>query len=420
MRKTILFVTGTRADFGKLKPLIARVAAADDFDHRIFATGMHMLSRYGSTVSEIVNSGFQNIYPYLNQDPFGSSGMDLALANTIQGLGHYVREFSSDLIVVHGDRIEALAGATVGALNNLLVAHIEGGEVSGTVDELLRHAISKLSHIHFVANEEARNRLVQMGEESDPIFVIGSPDIDVMLSDSLPSLGEVRRHYEIPFDEYSIFVYHPVTTELTGLEERADRIWNALLASNRNFVVIHPNNDSGSDVLLRILSRYAENPRFRCLPSMRFEFFLALLKHSQSIVGNSSAGIREAPVYGVPTINIGTRQSNRFAHASIRNVPDDLAAILEALRNTPPHFAPSNHFGDGNSAEQFMACLRSQTFWSTRKQKRFRDLISGEALSVSTVGAVDRLRSDAPEGSRTPGVKRLSTRLSRSDRAAGG
>jgi UDP-N-acetylglucosamine 2-epimerase (hydrolysing) len=387
MPKRILFVTGTRADFGKLKPLIARVAAADDFEYRIFATGMHMLSRYGATISEITNSGFQNIYPYLNQDPFGSSGMDLALANTIQGLGHYIREFSTDLIVVHGDRIETLAGATVGALHNILVAHVEGGEVSGTIDELLRHAISKLSHIHFVANEEARNRLMQMGEEPETIFVIGSPDIDVMLSDSLPSLAEVRSHYEIPFDEYCIFAYHPVTTELSGLEERADRIWNALLASNRNFVVIHPNNDSGSDVLLRALSRHAGNSRFRCLPSMRFEFFLTLLKHSQSIVGNSSAGIREAPVYGVPTVNIGTRQSNRFAHTSIQNVPDDSAAILDALRNIPSHFSASNHFGDGNSAAQFMSCLRSQAFWNTRKQKQFRDLISGDALSLSTVSA---------------------------------
>src|SRR5579872_4676826 len=180
MRKNILFVTGTRADFGKLKALIGRVAAEkEQFDYRIFATGMHMLSRYGSTVEEVA-ANFQNIYPYLNQDPFGGSGMDLALANTIQGLGHYVREFPTDLIVVHGDRIEALAGAIVGALQNTLVAHVEGGEVSGTVDELLRHAISKLSHLHFVANEEASDRLVQMGEQPGAVFAIGSPDIDVM------------------------------------------------------------------------------------------------------------------------------------------------------------------------------------------------------------------------------------------------
>jgi UDP-N-acetylglucosamine 2-epimerase (hydrolysing) len=396
MRKRILFVTGTRADFGKLKPLIGRVAAAQAFDYRIFATGMHMLSRYGATVEEIASS-FQNIYPYLNQDPFGSSGMDLALANTIQGLGHYVREFSVDLIVVHGDRIEALAGATVGALQNILVAHVEGGEVSGTVDELLRHAISKLSHLHFVANQEARDRLVQMGEQPEAVFVIGSPDIDVMLSGSLPSLNEVQSHYEIPFDDYYIFMYHPVTTELAGLEERAGRMWESLLASNRNFVVIHPNNDSGSEILLQELSQRAGNPRFRCLPSMRFESFLTLLKHSQAIVGNSSAGIREAPVYGVPTINIGTRQLNRFTCASIQNIPDDPVAILNALRNPPAHSAPSRHFGDGNSAERFMDSLRNDALWKTRKQKQFRDLVSEPVQTVSMAGDVDPSGPDARE-----------------------
>ncbi|MGA8307439.1 MAG: UDP-N-acetylglucosamine 2-epimerase [Candidatus Acidiferrales bacterium] len=395
MRKNILFVTGTRADFGKLKPLIGRVAASETFDYRIFATGMHMLSRYGATVDEIARS-FQNIYPYLNQDAFGSSGMDLALANTIQGLGHYVREFPTDLIVVHGDRIEALAAATVGALQNILVAHIEGGEVSGTVDDLMRHAISKLSHLHFVANQEARDRLIQMGEQPEAVFVIGSPDIDVMLSGSLPSLNEVTSHYEIPFDDYCIFIYHPVTTELAGLEERAGRMWESLLASDRKFVVIHPNNDSGSEILLRQLSQHSGNPRFRCLPSMRFESFLTLLKHSQAIVGNSSAGIREAPVYGVPTINIGTRQSNRFTYASIQNIPDDPVAILSALRTTPVHFAPSRHFGDGNSAERFMDCLRTDSLWHARKQKQFRDLVTGPTPMASMSGK-DQLGSGVPK-----------------------
>lgn len=375
MPKSILFVTGTRADFGKLKPLISRVATSKEFEYRIFATGMHMQSKYGATISEIVNAGFENIHPFINQDAVGSTGMDLALANTIQGLGHFVREFTADLIVVHGDRIEALAGATVGALHNILVAHIEGGEVSGTVDELLRHAISKLSHIHFVASEEARNRLLQMGEQQNTIFVIGSPDIDVMLSGSLPSLEEVKSHYEIPFEDYCIFIYHPVTTELAGVEERAREMWEALLASKRHFVVIHPNNDSGSEILLREMLSHAGNPRFRCLPSMRFESFLTLLKHSTAIVGNSSAGIREAPVYGVPTINIGTRQLNRFNHTSIHNVRDDRSAILEVLRNIPPPSDPSHHFGDGNSAEQFMNCVRSNSLWKIGKQKQFQDIV---------------------------------------------
>ena len=194
-----------------------------------------MLARYGSTVKEIQLAGFQHIYSYINQDGSVNSQMDLVLANTIQGLGHYIREFSPDLIVVHGDRIEALAGAITGVISNILVAHIEGGEVSGTMDELIRHAVTKLSHFHFVSNNQARKRLVQMGEAPDSIFVIGSPDIDIMLSENLPELSEVKRRYEINFPEYAIFIYHPVTTELHLLHENITTVTAALEASGAEF-----------------------------------------------------------------------------------------------------------------------------------------------------------------------------------------
>src|SRR5437868_11706602 len=179
--KRIVFLTGTRADFGKLKSLIEILHNDDSYEVNIFATGMHLDVTYGYTVHEIEKCGYDHIFKYQNHDD--EALMDITLARTIQGFSAYIRNIRPDLIVVHGDRIEALAGATVGALNNILVAHIEGGELSGTVDELIRHAVSKLSQTHFVANEEAKNRLMQMGERAESIFVIGSPDMDVMLSD---------------------------------------------------------------------------------------------------------------------------------------------------------------------------------------------------------------------------------------------
>jgi len=154
-----------------------------------------MLAKYGNTVDEVRKEGFRNIHTFINQT--SSMPMDVVLANTINGLSNYIQEFRPDMIVVHGDRVEALAGAIVGALNNILVAHIEGGERSGTVDESMRHSISKLAHLHFVANKEAEKRLVQMGENKSQIFIIGSPDIDIMLSKSLPSLQKVKRRYGI-------------------------------------------------------------------------------------------------------------------------------------------------------------------------------------------------------------------------------
>ncbi len=372
-KRKILFLTATRADFGKLKSLVRSVSEAEEFDYAIFATGMHMLARYGSTLQEIYKSGFHNVHPYINQDGSVSSQADLVLANTVAGLGLHIRESRPDLLVVHGDRIEALAGAIVGALNNVRVAHIEGGEVSGTVDELLRHAVTKLSHVHFVANEEARQRLLQMGEERNSIFVIGSPDTDIMFSSSLPGLEEVKRHYEIPFDDYGVVLYHPVTTESSTLRWRAQEVVSALLDSGLNFVVIHPNNDYGAETILEEMERLKPVSRFRLIPSMRFEYFLALMKNSSVVVGNSSAGIREAPSYAVPTINLGSRQHRRFSCRSIVNVEEQRDAILTALANLPALLDPVHNFGCGNCSAAFLEVLRDESIWELSTQKQFND-----------------------------------------------
>lgn len=376
-KKRILFLTGTRADFGKLKPLIEVVSAAEEFDYEIFVTGMHMLGRYGHTYLEISKSGFDKQFHYFNQYETSGNQMDMVLASTIEGLGNYIREFPPNLLVIHGDRIETLAGAVVGALNNILVAHIEGGEVSGTVDELLRHSITKLSHIHFVANSQARARLLQMGEVPSSIFIIGSPDIDVMLSERLPTLEQVLQRYSVPFSDYAIFIYHPVTTEVAQLSTKIRSVVDGLLAAEMNFVVIHPNNDYGSEIIRNELRRLEGNPRFCLRPSMRFEYFLSLLRHARLIVGNSSAAIREAPAYGIPTINIGTRQTKRFQHASIKNVPEDTKQVLAALREPRQRTEPSLHFGSGNSAALFLEVLRRGELWTIAQQKQFRDLPGG-------------------------------------------
>jgi UDP-N-acetylglucosamine 2-epimerase (hydrolysing) len=373
-RPSLLFLTGTRADFGKLKPLIRRVDESGDFEYRIFATGMHMLSRYGSTVIEVEKAGFRNVFAFMNHDSLSTSQMDLVLATTVQGLARYTREFPPDMIVVHGDRVETLAGAIVGALNNILVAHIEGGELSGTVDELIRHSVSKLSHLHFVANEEARGRLLQMGERDQSVFVIGSPDIDVMLSGDLPDLGEVKRYYEIEFKRYGILIYHPVTTERHQLARNVVEVLAGLKQSDRDFVAIYPNNDAGSEHILLALEELRDHPRFRLIPSMRFEYFLTLLKHADVVVGNSSAGIREAPVYGVPSINIGSRQQSRFSCPSILNVGEKASEIAGALMRLPTERSHSLHFGNGGSADLFLQALRSPEVWNTPRQKQFQDL----------------------------------------------
>lgn len=304
--------------------------------------------------------------------------MDSILANTIDGLSRYVRENRPDLLVIHGDRVETLAGAIVGALNNVLVAHVEGGEFSGTIDELIRHSVSKLSHVHFVANDHAALVLKQMGETEDSVFVIGSPDIDVMLSSALPTIEESRQRYGINFESYAVALLHPVTTEVDTMVIQAEHFVNALVASGDNFVLIYPNNDEGADAIFRAFKPLEANRRFRIFPSLRFEYFLTLLKNSSYIVGNSSAGVREAPVYAVPTINVGTRQNNRFSGPSIINVSSDEVSIVDAIRRASvmPGPIPSRHFGNGDSAIRFMAALRSRRLWDLPRQKQFSVQIS--------------------------------------------
>ncbi len=379
--KTILFLTGTRADFGKIRSLIEQVDQSPDFQCNIFATGMHLLSRYDYTFEEIRKRGLSNIFLYMNQKASNSNEMDVVLANTILGLSNYISEFRPDLIVVHGDRVEALAGASVGALNNILVAHIEGGERSGTVDELIRHAVTKLSHLHFVSNEDARKRLIQLGEAPESIYVIGSPEVDLMLSEQLPALSDAKQRYSVDFDDYAIFLYHPVTTELDQLENNMRQINAALLESGWNFLVVYPNNDTGSDVIMAGLEGLKGHPRFRLFPSLRFEYFLTFLKNGRAIVGNSSSGVREAPVFGVPTINIGSRQLNRFKYPSIINVQEDRRAILQAMAAIPQNVQPTLHFGEGNSAEKFMAALQTPALWATAGQKQFQDIPINESNS---------------------------------------
>jgi UDP-N-acetylglucosamine 2-epimerase (hydrolysing) len=374
LTKKIVFLTGTRADFGKLKALVQKVEDSPDFECHIFVTGMHMLDKYGKTVNEIKKHNYKNVFTFNNQDE--GADMDLVLSTTIKGFSKYIKALDPDLIIVHGDRVEALGGAIVGALNNTLVAHIEGGEVSGTIDELIRHAVTKMCHIHFVANKEAKKRVVQMGERKESVFVIGSPDLDIMASENLPSLYEVKSRYEIPFDNYAIFCYHPVTTEIEKLGEHIEVVTNALQMSGGNYIVIYPNNDLGSDIIINRVKSLETNPRFRVLPSMRFEHYLSLMKNSDFVIGNSSAGIREAGFYAIPSVNIGNRQINRSKHPSIINVGHEVKSILSAIEKARDlNIEPSYEFGEGNSAKKFLEIIMRGEIWETPNQKQFVDLV---------------------------------------------
>lgn len=373
-QRKVLFLTGTRADFGKMKPLMLAVENHKNYECQVFITGMHTLQRYGYTAKEVIQTGFERIYTFMNQHI--GDRMEMILASTIKGLSRYIHENKPDMLVIHGDRVEALAGAIVGALTNTLVCHIEGGERSGTIDESIRHSVSKLSHLHMVCNDEAVKRLIQMGEKQEFTHNIGSPDIDVMLSPNLPSLNSVKERYDIAFENYSVVLFHPVTTDLENMASNAKAMVDALLKCQQNFVVVYPNNDEGSDYILKEYDRLKEKENFRIYPSIQFESFLTLLKNSKCMIGNSSAGIRETPFYGMPSINIGNRQNARYFAKSIVNADYNSEEIYTAIQKAikAEKLERDSYFGEGNSTEKFMALIEKEGIWGAAGQKLFNDV----------------------------------------------
>ena len=317
-----------------------------------------------------------NIYQFINHDAV--ENMERTLAKTIDGFSHYINEISPELIVVHGDRVETLAGAITGSLNNILVAHVEGGEISGTIDELIRHSVSKLCHIHLVANLEAKKRLIQLGELENSIFELGSPDLDLMNPKFLPDLKLVKKYYDVRFSDYAIAIFHPVTTEFERMQEYAENFVKAMVDSNSNYIVIYPNNDMGSNEILNTYKKIKDNTRFKVFPSLRFEYFLTLLKNANFILGNSSAGIREAPFYNVPAVDIGSRQNNRAKLPSIIRSSYKSIDIYRAIEDAQKyeHYSAdeSYHFGDGKSSQMFLTLLDSGNIWDTDCQKQFQSL----------------------------------------------
>lgn len=373
--KKILFITGTRADYGKIKTLISAVERNDKFEAYIYVSGMHLLEKYGSTYNEVLKDKYINTYVAFDQCE--STNMSYSIGNLICGLSGYLARIKPDLVVVHGDRIDALAGAIAGALNNIKVAHIEGGEVSGTIDESIRHSISKLSHIHFVSNEVAKKRLIQMGEAEKMIFVIGSPDLDVMKESNLPPLLETLKKYEIPFAEYGILMYHPVTTEFNQLGYQIHEIVSAVIDSKKNFIVVYPNNDLGSEIIINEYARLKGNSNFKIFPSIRFEYFLSLLKNAKFMIGNSSAGIRETCFYGVQSIDIGSRQHGRYDESRSENIIHcnaEYEELLKILLGEHKKYPVFSDFGDGNSTTKFMEILSDEKIWDFSIQKKFYDL----------------------------------------------
>jgi UDP-N-acetylglucosamine 2-epimerase (hydrolysing) len=370
MRRKILFITWTRADYWKIKSLTKLVEKSSEFELFLFITWMHVLNEYWYTAQEIINEWYKNIYLNINQFIWESS--DLIISNTIRNLSEYISEIKPDLIVVHWDRIEALAWAIVWVLKNILVAHIEWWELSWSIDESIRYSISKLAHIHFVSNKDSANRLIQTWENKNNIYIIGSSEFDIILWDKLPKLEEVKSKYNINFNNYWIFIFHPVTTEYSYFSKYVHEVIKWLNDSNKNFIIICPNNDLWNDCIIKEFKKLNKWNNYKVFKSISFEDFIILLKNSKCIVWNSSTWVRQAPALWIPTINIWTRQNNRNKHKSIFNLWYDKTQISSKINELwldNDKYIKNFYFWKWNSGKKFIEIIKSDKFWKTNIQK---------------------------------------------------
>lgn len=217
-----------------------------------------------------------------------------------------------------------------------------------------------------------------MGEKNNSIFVIGSPDLDLMNPKTLPSLEKVKNYYDIKFDKYAILMYHPVTTEYDYSSKNIKSVVDAVIESGKNYIVIYPNNDLGSYEILNEYKRFHNNDNFKIFPSLRFEYFLRLLYDAEFIVGNSSVGVREAPFYNVPTIDIGTRQLNSSKNENIIHVDTESKLIIKAIEKIKDlniKTLDKTYFGEGKSDKKFFELLNGDEFWEIACQKQFQDIL---------------------------------------------
>lgn len=354
--RRIVYITGTRADFGLMQSTLKHLDGDPRLSLSVVATGMHLDPAYGLTVAEIEQAGL-TIAARIDIEKGTPSGalMGANVGRMLTGFIPPLQAEAPDLVLLLGDRGEMLAGAIAALHLNIPVAHIHGGERSGTVDEPVRHAISKLSSLHLVATQQSRTRLIAMGEAEANIHVVGAPGLDGLAE--LPQRDRqalAREHGLDAGRSIALLVYHPVLQEAAAAGDHVTAIVDALLSAGAQVVALKPNSDAGSGAVRDRLESYAAAGRihlFTHLPRTAFTEFMAA---ADVMVGNSSSGIIEAATFGTPVVNIGSRQNLRERNANITDVgverEDIIAAIAAALSRG--RYPARNVYGDGHAGER--------------------------------------------------------------------
>jgi UDP-hydrolysing UDP-N-acetyl-D-glucosamine 2-epimerase len=334
--------------------------------------GQHLLYKYGESVEEIERDGFE-IAERIHMLVEGEVPVTMAKSTglAIIELASIYQRLSPDMVVVTGDRFEALAVAVAAALMNIPLVHIQGGEVTGSVDESIRHSITKLAHFHFAATEASRERIVRMGEPSENVATVGCPSADLLLSADPgprsqvfddPTLKPKDGRPLRPEDSYLLLLQHPVTTEFGHGHEQIKEVLCAIKEIGMQTLMFWPNADAGSEEIVIGIRRFLLKENARNIYMYRHvdsETFVKLMYHAACIVGNSSAGIREACYFGVPVVNVGTRQNGRERGSNVIDVSCDRHAIAEGIRMqlSNGRYPPECVYGDGHAGQRIADIL---------------------------------------------------------------
>lgn len=362
--RRVVYVSGTRADYGLIADTLAFAKASGHLDVSVCVTGMHLLPEYGYTVTEIERHGLpvhSRIPVHLN----GSTGtvMAKAIGTEILGMADAFTRNRPDVVMVLGDRGEMLAAAIAAINLNIPVVHIHGGERSGTVDEPVRHAISKLSHYHFVATAAAKERLIRMGERTDRVFVTGAPGLDGLCE--LPARTRKELCDEAEFDatrQVALVVFHPVLQEAREAGRQMEEILCAVLHVGMQAICLEPNADAGGLAIRETLDRFRDRRDIRVRVHLPRADYVSWMAGVDVMIGNSSSGIIEAATFGLPVVNVGSRQRLRERAEGVLDVPAECNAIAAAIRQALlPDFvrAKRNIYGDGSAGKRIVALLHS-------------------------------------------------------------
>ena len=383
MKRKIAVFTGTRAEYGLLYWLMKDLQADEQCELQVIVTGMHLSPEFGETWKEIERDGFQvdaKVEMLLSSDT--TVGVVKSMGLGTIGFADVLDRLSPDMVVVLGDRFEALAFVQAALVMQIPIAHLHGGEVTeGAYDDAIRHAVTKMANLHFVAAEPYRRRVIQMGESPDRVFNVGAIGLDHLLRSPKMDLAELAESLAFPLRRpYLVVTYHSVTAE----EENPEQSFIALLSAldafpEQQIVLTYPNADNGGRAIISLIEAYAQRQpeRVMAVPSLGFKRYLSLVSMASAVVGNSSSGIIEVPALGIPTINVGDRQRGRLAASSVLHCEPAADAIECAIRLALSNeFLDSckqaiNPYGQGNASEAIVDVLKS--FNGTFK-KTFYDL----------------------------------------------